>query len=237
MEKNLKIALIGYGKMGRMVEKSAKKAGHTISSIIDPTHFGNRIEALSVADADVCIDFTHPSTVMDNIRATTALGKNMVVGTTGWGEHLPEVKRLIEKSGTAFFYAANFSVGVHLFMKIVAHAASLIRETDQYEIAGYEAHHSQKADAPSGTARALAKIIAEQSGAEVPFTSLRCGSIPGTHTVLFDSPEDTITLTHQARNRVGWAKGAIDAAEWLSGRKGVFTMDDLILSGEKLCQR
>ncbi len=236
----MKIALIGYGKMGRMVEGAALQKGYEVV-------FKGREVAPAIQTADVCIDFSHPNCILENIHAAVKAGVNLVVGTTGWYDRLEHVKAIINESRIGFLYAPNFSLGVHLFIKIVEEAAALLEPFDEYDAAAIELHHSKKADSPSGTAKALAnallsKITRKQSvesdsvqGPIEPHTlhvaSLRCGSIPGTHTVIFDSPADTITLTHQARNREGFASGAILAAEWLQGRKGFYSMDDLLKRG------
>jgi 4-hydroxy-tetrahydrodipicolinate reductase len=228
----MKIALIGYGKMGRMVEKTAKECGHQIVSIISPSQRGNTISRENVEDAEVCIEFTRPERVVENVSRLASMGKNVVIGTTGWYAHLDEVKALAKKHHVGLFFAANFSLGMNLFIKVLQEAAKTILPTGQYDVAGVEAHHNQKIDTPSATAKFIAQSMAESCGEriEIPFTSMRCGSIPGIHTVLFDSSVDTITLTHTARNREGFAKGAISAAEWLKGKKGFFTMEDLLAS-------
>lgn len=229
-EKKMKIAIIGYGKMGRMIEKVAQEKGHQVVSIIDP-EFNNSISSETLGDAEVCFEFTKASSVVENISQLVVLGKNVVVGTTGWEDHIEGVRGLVEKSEVGLFYASNFSVGMNLFIKVLQEASKRIVPTELYDVAGVEAHHNQKLDAPSGSA----KMIAESLDIEVPFSSIRCGSIPGTHTVIFDSPVDTITLTHTARSREGFAQGAITAAEWLQGRAGFYTMEDMLFSGEKVC--
>jgi 4-hydroxy-tetrahydrodipicolinate reductase len=225
-----KIALIGYGKMGRMVEDVAIQKGHTIFSKQD------------IHLADVCIDFSHPSVVLENIQMVAKAGKNLVVGTTGWYDHINQVQTLVEKTKIGFLYAPNFSIGVHLFLKMVSYAASLINQFDEYDVGVIESHHNKKADSPSGTANAICNVLLQNidrkktivsdgeqiSPSTLQVSSLRCGSIPGTHSVLFDSQADTITLTHQARNREGFARGAVSAAEWLQGKKGFFTLEEMI---------
>ena len=208
----LKIALIGYGKMGRRVEKIALERGHKITSI---------------EEADVCIDFTEPSSVLSTLQKLAPTKKCFVIGTTGWYDELDKVSELVKKYDLALLYAPNFSIGVHLFMEVVAEAAKKYLGTGEYKVAGVEMHHDEKKDAPSGTALGLVKKI----GQPVSFSSVRCGSIPGVHTLIFDSPVDQITLTHEARSRDGFALGAVKAAEWLPGKKGLFTLNDL-LTGE-----
>jgi 4-hydroxy-tetrahydrodipicolinate reductase len=215
----MKIALIGYGKMGRMVETVALQRHHTISSRI-----GYDI-CIDADDTDIFIDFTHPDCAVDNISACASLGKSLVVGTTGWYERLPEVKKMVEQSNIGLLYAPNFAIGVHLFLRLAANAAKLFAE---YDIAISEEHHNQKADRPSGTALALADVVNKATDRLPEISSLRCGSIPGTHTLFLDSAVDTITLTHTARSRLGMAEGAVKAAEWLQNRKGLFTLDDML---------
>ncbi len=225
----LKIALIGYGKMGKMIEQTAPGRQHQIVSIIDPGVHNKEITKESISEADVCIEFTHPDSVLDNIERVLSLGKSIVVGTTGWTSQMATVERWVKKSNSGLFYASNFSIGVNLFFRLIEKAASLYLNREMYDVSGLEIHHSQKADAPSGTAIELQQILSNQGEKEIPpFTSIRCGATPGTHTILFDSCADTITLTHRARNREGFALGALMAAEWLQNRKGIFNMKDFL---------
>lgn len=209
------IALIGTGKMGKLVEQLAVQRGHRVIGGYHP------LQDYSLDGADVCIDFSHPGVVMKNIELVADQGKNLVMGTTGWESSLDQVKEIVERSGIGFLYSPNFSIGVHLFMEIVKNAMKTV-ETMGYDIAGLEMHHNEKVDAPSGTAKELEKITG------CKFSSVRCGSIPGTHSIIMDSPIDTITLTHEARSRSGFAEGAIRAAEWLEGKKGFYTIEDLL---------
>lgn len=175
----------------------------------------------------VCIDFTHPSAVLKHIRAAVDQKINIVVGTTGWDEAQPEVKKWVAEAGIALFYSPNFSIGAHLHRKISGYAAQLVSRYSQYQIALVETHHNQKADAPSGTALKLQEELRKHYSA-MPITSFRHGFNPGNHTLIFDAPEDSISIEHQARNREGFALGSVIAAEWLKGKKGFFTMDDLL---------
>lgn len=213
----LKIGLIGCGKMGALIEKLALEKGHLICAKI---HSCQDFKDLS--QADICIDFSHPKAAVENIKKAAELKKNLVMGTTGWYEHLPEAATIVKKSGIGFLYAPNFSIGVHKFLKIVTEASSLLGQ--DYDRAILEEHHKHKQDSPSGTALAIEKA----SGSKIPISSLRCGSIPGTHTLMFDSPIDAITLTHTAKSREGFAKGAIAAAEWLQGKTGFYTLEDML---------
>jgi 4-hydroxy-tetrahydrodipicolinate reductase len=237
----MKIALIGYGKMGHLVEEIAIRKGHFISSVIE---LSNQITENTLKDADVCIDFSHPDSAMENIQRIASLKKNLVMGTTGWYDHLDRAKAIIHEHGIGFLYSPNFSLGINLFLQIVQEAALLMDPFKEYDIGGIEYHHNQKVDSPSGTAKEIANTILTQMHRkkkvlwetpsralepdEIHFASVRNGSIPGTHTVMFDSLADTITLTHQARNREGFASGAVCAAEWLKGKKGFFTIQDLL---------
>jgi len=228
----MKIALIGYGKMGKMLHHELVLRGHTLSSIVDPKMAPfTTLTAESIKEADVCIDFSNPETVFSNIKFIVHQNKPLVVGTTGWDEHLLEVKALIEKTKTPFIYAPNFSIGVALFTQLIEKAAQLMKSQEAYDVAGLEIHHNQKIDKPSGTAKALAKILnntLSRKKGSIGFESLRIGQEPGTHTVIFDSGADTITLTHKARSRQGFAEGALDAAEWIINKKGFHTLEDLI---------
>lgn len=222
----MKIALIGYGKMGKMVEKAAIAQGHVIVAAINSAS-----EHRALATADVCIDFTHPDCALTHLKLAAELGKNMVMGTTGWYGSLDEARSIVEQSGIGFVYSPNFSLGVALFLQIVSAAASLIAPFETYDVSGLEIHHKHKADSPSGTAKAISEQLQKNMPLKpgpIDFASVRVGMVPGTHSVLFDSPADSITLTHTARNREGFAHGALQAAEWLQHKKGFFTLNDMI---------
>jgi 4-hydroxy-tetrahydrodipicolinate reductase len=246
----MKIALVGYGKMGHMIESVAVASGHSIVSRIDP--FAPDVDAKSVvdsvhlADADVAIEFTSPDTALANIRALADRGVPMVVGTTGWLSSLDEAAKAVEAAGTSLLWASNFSLGVNLFYRIAAYAAQLADPFDEYDVGGFEAHHNKKVDSPSGTAKTLVeRVLASMTRKKRPvyemldrppapdelhFSSLRVGAVPGTHSIFFDSSADTIEITHTARNREGLARGAVRAAAWLVAeeRHGVFTIDDAL---------
>jgi len=229
----MNIAIIGYGKMGHEVEKIAKLKGINVVSIIDPNEKNaafREINEQSMKNVDVCIDFTAPNSVVENIKKISSFGKNMAVGTTGWHDRLDEVRNIVGKSNMGFIYASNFSIGVNIFFRIVENAARLMNKVDAYDVYGYELHHNKKLDSPSGTAKSIEKILINNitRKKEVPFASVRSGSIPGTHVVGFDSSADTIELKHTARNREGFALGAIMAAEWINGKKGFYDINDII---------
>jgi 4-hydroxy-tetrahydrodipicolinate reductase len=253
----MNIGLIGYGKMGRMIEAASLERGHKVVTILDP--ISRPDEAYEPAKADVLIEFTTPGTAAENIKAAAAAGKAVVSGSTGWYERLPEVSAAVEAAGTSLLWSSNFSLGVNLFYRIAAYAAQLADPFTEYDVGGLEKHHNKKADSPSGTAKILMeKVLAvmkrkknvlwqpPQTKLEsdaIHFASLRLGSVPGVHSLFFDSPADTIEITHTARSREGFASGAVSAAEWLcrSGpgqaageiRRGIFTMDN-VLSRETL---
>lgn len=224
----MKIALIGYGKMGRMVEKSAQERGHEIVARINSGVW----DMQAVQQADVCIEFTHPEAALENIKKLAHLKKEIIIGTTGWYDQLATVEALVKEAKIGALYSPNFSIGVNLLLNIVEHASKLLDGFNEYDVAGIEAHHQQKKDSPSGTALQIAKKVEDnmQRIDRMPFSSVRCGSIPGEHTVFFDSPCDTISITHTARNREGFAKGAVQAAEWLKGKQGLYTFDECVLS-------
>jgi 4-hydroxy-tetrahydrodipicolinate reductase len=220
----MKIALLGYGKMGRMVEEAAARHQIEVACIIDPAN-GSRGQ---LSDADVCIDFSEPGAVMDNIKMVAAARVAMVVGTTGWYDQMDEVRRLVADSGIGFVYGSNFSVGVNLMFRIARYAARLFSRFASHDPFIEEAHHKFKKDAPSGTAIFLRREVEAEYQREVPTASTRAGYIPGTHRLGFDSEADTLTITHTARSRAGFAEGAIVAAEWIARRKGFYEFSEII---------
>jgi len=255
----MKLALIGYGKMGHMIAAAAAARGHTVVCSVDPfaqdatcrtSDARVMVDAIVTSGAEGVIDFSHPSSVFSNMQAVIPTAIPLVVGTTGWQDRLAEVRDQVSSCKSSLLYSANFSVGVNLFYKLVAEAAQIMAEFEEYDVACFEAHHNQKADSPSGTGLEIAKRVLENSPRkkklvtdafnrkpepdELHLASLRVGSVPGTHSVYFDSAADQIELTHTARNREGFAMGAVRAIEWLarldtagSKRLGVFTMDDV----------
>ena len=225
----MKIALIGYGAMGQLVGKLAIEQGHEIVLTLDVEDADRPVEDLAKAlrMCDVAIDFSIADTVLKNAEACAVAGVPIVVGTTGWAAQLPLVARVVSDHDGALIYGANFSVGVQVFYRIAARAAELFRDLESYDGFIEEAHHKRKRDAPSGTAMQLHKIVAEKLGHEVPVASTRAGYIPGTHRLGFDSAADQITLTHEARSREGFAAGALVAARWIIGRKGVFEFSEV----------
>ena len=224
----LPLAILGSGKMGRLVEHLAPQHGfHVVARFTSSNIASLSIETL--AGASTAIEFTSPSAAPENLRRLAQLGVRTVSGTTGWYEHLPQVRDAVEKANSALLYGPNFSVGVNLFFQIVAHAASLIAKHPEYEAWGWEIHHSAKKDALSGTLKKLAEEIrAAGYSASVSLAANRAGSHTGTHEIGFDSPTDTITLRHTARTRDAFAHGALQAARWLQEKKGVFEFREIL---------
>lgn len=220
----MKIALLGYGKMGRMVEEAAGRHGLEVACVIDPAD-GSRGQ---LEDCAVCIDFSEPAAVIDNIKRAAAAGLAMVVGTTGWYDRMEEVRRIVDENRIGFVYGSNFSVGVNLMFKIARYSARLFSRFPSHAPFIEEAHHQFKKDAPSGTAIFLRREVEAAYDRDVPVASLRAGFIPGTHTVGFDSEADTLTITHTARSRAGFAEGAVVAARWIAGRRGFYEFSEII---------
>ncbi|HEX6622746.1 MAG TPA: dihydrodipicolinate reductase C-terminal domain-containing protein [Pyrinomonadaceae bacterium] len=234
----MKLALIGGGAMGRLVGARALEEGHEIGAVVTSAHASLAPEELAerLRGHDAAIDFTVADAVLLHVEACALAGVPLVEGTTGWNARVEEARGLVGRHGGALVYGANFSVSVNLFYRIAARAAELFAAVEGYDPFIEEAHHSRKRDAPSGTALRLREIVAEHAGREVPIASTRAGHIPGTHRVGFDSAADTITLTHTARSREGFAAGAVLAARWIGGRRGVYEfaeMFDEILKGRE----
>ncbi|HEY6230021.1 MAG TPA: dihydrodipicolinate reductase C-terminal domain-containing protein [Pyrinomonadaceae bacterium] len=225
----MRLALIGSGAMGGLVSTLARAAGDEVGTIVSSREANNSVAELAaeLRGHDVAIDFSVSSAVVKNAEACARAGVPLVEGTTGWQDQNSEVRRLIDDHDGALVYGANFSIGVNIFYRIVSHAAGLMAGLDQYEAFIEEEHHSRKRDAPSGTALELKKLMSKHL-TEIPIASLRAGHIPGTHRVGFDSAADQITLTHMARSREGFAAGALLAARWIVGRKGVYEFSEVI---------
>src|SRR5215469_16944778 len=222
-----KLAIVGYGKMGRLIDQLAPEFGFTVSARVDI----GRDESL--AGADVAVEFSAPSAVAANVAKIAAQRIPLVVGTTGWQEHLPQVKAIIEQNGSALVWSPNFSVGMNVFSRLAAEAARLLKDQPEYGAWAWEIHHITKKDAPSGS---LIKLVEHMKSAgfdrTIDASSSRAGAHPGTHEIGFDSAADTITLRHTARSREGFARGALKAAAWLVGKQGVFTFDDVLFGGK-----
>jgi 4-hydroxy-tetrahydrodipicolinate reductase len=225
----MKLALIGYGAMGQLVGKLAEAKGHQVALTLDLEAGERSIDDLagSLRECDAAIDFSIAGAVPKNAEACIYAGVPLVIGTTGWQSRLDDVRRIVSQHDGALVYGANFSVGVQVFYRLAARAAELFREIEAYDPFIEEAHHKRKRDAPSGTALRLRDIVAGGLGREVPVTSTRAGYLPGTHRLGFDSAADQVTLTHAARSREGFAEGALLAAKWIVGRKGVFEFSEV----------
>ena len=226
----MKLALIGNGAMGQLVSARACNAGDDIGLIVTSRHDSQGMADLGIAlrGHDAAIDFSVGGAVLKNAAACALAGVPLVEGTTGWSDRKDEVFRVIEEHEGALVYGANFSIGVNIFYRIVAHAAALFKSVEGYAPFIEEAHHSRKRDAPSGTALRLQDIMGEKLAGEIPIASTRAGYIPGTHRVGFDSAADQVMLAHTARSREGFAAGALVAARWIVGRKGVFEFTEVI---------
>jgi 4-hydroxy-tetrahydrodipicolinate reductase len=275
------ILIIGYGKMGKIIENLALEQGDRVAAAVDPFFKGEKTlsgaalyrsipemadalgypagggdeTAAPAAPLAAALEFTGPATAADNIRALAERRIPVVSGSTGWLDRLEETRALVTAAGSSLLWASNFSLGVNLFYRIAAFAAKLADPFPEYDVAGYEVHHNKKADSPSGTAKTLADLVIKNMGRkttavyetldrpprpeELHYASLRLGAVPGVHSLILDSPADTIEITHSARNREGLAGGALRAGRWLLRcpgpgqepglpRRGVFTMDDAL---------
>ena len=225
----MKLAIIGYGAMGQLVAKLAAEQGHEISITLNSRDAERSTEELAglLRGCDVAIDFSVAAVVIRNVKACASAELPLVEGTTGWQSRLDEVKNVVSQNDGALIYGANFSVGVQVLYRIAASAAELFHRLESYDAFIEEAHHKRKRDAPSGTALQLGEIVALHVGREVPVSSTRAGYIPGTHRVGFDSAADQIILEHTARGREGFAAGALLAASWIIGRKGVYEFSEV----------
>ncbi len=236
----MKIALIGYGKMGKEIEAVALQRNHTISLIIDINN-QNELTVENLKNADVAIEFTNPEIAYQNVLKCFEADIPVVSGSTGWSEKVEVAKKICLKENRSFIWSSNYSLGVNIFFKINAFLAKIMNRFDNYNVAIEETHHTQKLDAPSGTAISLADDILKQidrkttwqldkddSADKLKITAVRRENVPGIHTINYDSPVDYIEITHSAKSRKGFAFGAVLAAEYIYNKKGVFTMDDLL---------
>lgn len=234
----MKIALLGYGKMGKTIERLALEKGHRV--VFKNTSDWSEGD---LKDADVAIEFSVPESAVENISKVLEAGIPIVSGTTGWTEHYDEMVKLCERRNGSFIYASNFSIGVNLFFSINEYAAKLMADWKEYDVSIEEIHHTEKKDSPSGTAISLAKDILKYSDKkdwkldanskdELKITAKREADVKGTHIINYISEIDTISLKHEAHSREGFAKGAILAAEWLIGKKGVYSMKNVLGIGD-----
>ncbi len=246
----MRIGIAGYGFMGRLIRETALERGHTVPVVIDPAVSADEVTDRELTSnslpLDVIIDFTHPQAVVDNIKRYGELGFTAVIGTTGWYERMDEVSAVVEKSGIGLIWSGNFSLGVNLFFRLVKAAGKMMNRFPGYDAMVHEYHHRRKADSPSGTAQMIGELLLDSldskteavtdsprrriKASELHVSSTRGGSIPGTHRVIFDGDDDTIVLEHSARNRSGFAEGAVLAAEWIRGRSGLYHIDDMMQS-------
>ncbi|MBN2353748.1 MAG: 4-hydroxy-tetrahydrodipicolinate reductase [Spirochaetales bacterium] len=246
----MKIMLSGYGKMGRETEAAALRRGHVVAERVDPIADGadfKSLDAVKAPAAEAVIEFALPDGIEERVRWYAAHHIPAVIATTGWSGKVSAVKGIVEKAGAALVHGSNFAVGANLFFEIVRRAAGLVGRFPDYDVLAYELHHKRKKDSPSGTALTIGNLLLESLGEdrgknklaverldraigadEIHFASVRGGYIPGTHTVLFDSAEDTIEITHTVRSRAGLALGAVLAAEWIAGKKGFFEFADFM---------
>lgn len=239
-EQKLRIALLGYGKMGKTIERIAQEKGHEIVLRITSSN----LEALTAANlqqADIAIEFSRPESAFDNIKLCLETGVPVVVGTTAWLDRLPQAQALIKQHRGALFFASNFSIGVHVFFALNRYLARMMNEQPAYEVRLEEIHHTQKVDKPSGTAITLVEDLLKQldrksnwvlgpadNETDISISSRREGAVPGTHEVMYTSDIDTLTIRHEAHSREGFATGALRAAEWLCGRQGYYGMRDML---------
>ena len=244
MKNKLKVALIGFGKMGKEINVLCQESGNFEVVSISFKNKNDGLDLEGIKKADIAIDFTSPEVVMENIEKVAKLGKNLVIGTTGWYEHLDATRALANKYKIGLIYSPNFSIGVNIFLKVVAFSSRLFSKFSDYDVYGLEVHHRGKLDSPSGTALKISSEIMKNFPAkksvlnqkandqikpeEFHLASLRAGRNPGFHQVVFDSNADGVTLSHQAHNRTGFAKGALIAADFIKNKKGVYTFEDAL---------
>ena len=226
---NLRLAIIGPGKMGSAVADLARASGIEVVATLGA---GTPITHESLRHADVAIEFTEPAAAAANARACILAGCPVVVGTTGWYDDLPGIRELVASNAGALLWEANFSLGIHALSQLVRRAGALFARLPGFDAALVETHHAAKKDAPSGTARMLQQQFAAEWGREVPITSVRVGSVPGTHALILDGAFEQIVVSHEVRDRRVFAEGALVAAKWLVGHRGVFTLDDVLSQEE-----
>jgi 4-hydroxy-tetrahydrodipicolinate reductase len=237
----MKIALIGYGKMGKEIEKIALSRGHEIVARIDPIATGENFDDGNFEKADVAIEFTTPTVAFSNYQKCFEYNKPVVAGTTGWLDKLPEIKKACTENRQTFFYASNFSIGVNILFELNRHLAKIMNDRPEYDVEITEVHHTQKLDAPSGTAISLAEDLLEnidrkkewklekaEEGSDIEIKAIREGDVPGIHTVKYESDVDEITIHHKAKSRKGLALGAVIAAEFAVKNKGFLSIKDML---------
>ncbi|OLD46385.1 MAG: hypothetical protein AUI63_04885, partial [Gemmatimonadetes bacterium 13_1_40CM_2_60_3] len=225
-----RIAVIGDGKMGQAIRQLAVEKGWKVTAIVGERESagGKGITASALGDPEVAVEFTQPDAAVGNVVASLRNGVPVVVGTTGWYDSLPEVMRIAKETGTSLLWSPNFSLGVNVLIELARYAGTLMRTLEDFDAHIVETHHTKKKDAPSGTAIAIAKAASDALERPIPTTSVRTGSVPGTHEVVFDGTFEQLLLRHEARDRRVFAEGALKAADWLIGKRGVFTMRDVL---------
>jgi 4-hydroxy-tetrahydrodipicolinate reductase len=224
------VAIIGDGKMGQAVRQLAIDKGWKVTAIVGERENagGKGIDARSLGKPDVAVEFTQPDAAVGNITACLRAGVPIVAGTTGWYDSLPAVTRIANETGTPLLWSPNFSLGVNVLIELARYAGTMMRSLEDFDAHIVEMHHSKKKDAPSGTAIVIAKAASDALGRPITTTSVRTGSVPGTHELIFDGAFEQLSLMHLARDRRVFAEGALTAADWLIGKKGVFTMRDVL---------
>jgi 4-hydroxy-tetrahydrodipicolinate reductase len=227
---NRKLAIIGDGKMGQAIRQLAMERGWRVTALVGEREnaHGVGITRQSLGEPEVAVEFTQPDAAVANAVACLRAGVPVVVGTTGWYDSLQQVTRIATETGTGLLWSPNFSLGVNVLIELSRYAARLMSKLEDFDAHIIETHHSKKKDAPSGTAIAIAKAASDALERPIPTTSVRTGSVPGTHELVFDAAFEQLSLTHTARDRRVFAEGALTAADWLVGRKGVFTMRDVL---------
>jgi 4-hydroxy-tetrahydrodipicolinate reductase len=244
----MRIGIVGYGRMGRLIHRAALARGHEVPVVVDPSGSAPAITSTVLGEdlpqVEVVIDFSNPSAVPENVKLYGQMQTSAVIGTTGWYGEMDKVAQIVKRVGIGVIWSGNFSLGVNLFFQLVRSAGEIINRFDGYDVTIHEMHHHHKVDSPSGTAEMLGHILLNavdrkkqvasagpniQPGEEkLLISSARCGSVPGVHQVIIDGDSDTILLEHSARNREGFASGAVMAAEWIAGRKGFYNIDDMM---------
>ena len=225
-----RLAVIGDGKMGQAIRQLAVEKGWNVTAIVGERESagGKGITASALGDPEVAVEFSQPDAAVGNVVASLRSGVPVVVGTTGWYDSLPEVMRIAEETGTSLLWSPNFSLGVNVLIELARYAGTLMRTLEDFDAHIVETHHTKKKDAPSGTAIAIAKAASDALERPIPTTSVRTGSVPGTHDVVFDGTFEQLLLRHEARDRRVFAEGALKAADWLIGKRGIFTMRDVL---------
>ena len=230
-----RLAVIGDGKMGQAIRQLALDRGWSVTALIGEreSRNGAGITAASLGHPEVAVEFTQPDAAVANVTAALQAGVPIVVGTTGWYDSLPDVTRVANESGTALLWSPNFSLGVNVMIELGRYAGMLMRRLEDFDAHIVETHHAKKKDAPSGTAIAIGKAASDALERPIPTSSVRTGSVPGTHELIFDGAFEQLSITHLARDRRVFAEGALRAADWLAGKRGVFTMRDVLQLPER----